>query len=169
MVRQVGKPKFFERTPPHSDEKGEGIAPATPLPAETNNNSPQNNKNTAKSSQYSPHNASKNIEDGKMLARGVMVRHLVLPSHRDDSIAALHLLDSRIGADNILLSLMSQYTPDFYLKNAENQGKFTTHSPLARKITSFEYNSVLKTAQEIGFDGFLQGVSSASKLYTPEF
>ena len=93
-----------------------------------------------------------------MMRRGVIVRHLILPSHRKDSMAALDLLANEIGTENILLSLMSQYTPQ---PNATGN--------LARRITSFEYESVLAHATKLGFQGFMQDRASADATYTPAF
>jgi putative pyruvate formate lyase activating enzyme len=99
-------------------------------------------------------------EDG-MLVRGMIVRHLVLPSHRDDSIAVLKHLTSFLPTDGILLSLMSQYTPDF--------ASDCEYRELHRRLTSFEYKSVASVAESLGFDGFFQELSSATKKYTPNF
>ena len=96
-----------------------------------------------------------------LLVRGMMVRHLVLPSARKDSIAVLDRLASLLPRDEFLLSLMSQYTPEF-----------ATDSPyreLHRRLTAFEYDSVLTHAQSLGFLGFMQGRTSASTKYTPDF
>ena len=103
------------------------------------------------------------------LKKGVIVRHLILPSHRKDSIDVLNALAREIGTESVLLSLMSQYTPDFY-QNAVNSG--TVHhiySPLCRKITAFEYDSVTQSALDLGFDGYFQARSSATSEFTPEF
>ena len=99
-------------------------------------------------------------EDG-LLTSGVLIRHLVLPSHRKDSINALTKLAEIIPPSNVLISIMSQYTPEFALDS--------TYSELHRRITSFEYNSVCDAALKLGFDGFMQARSSASSVYTPDF
>ncbi len=99
-------------------------------------------------------------KDG-LLARGMIVRHLVLPSCREDSKNVLRHIASILPPDKILLSLMSQYTPDFALDSE--------HRELHRRLTSFEYSSVAKVALELGFDGFFQERSSATKIFTPEF
>ena len=99
-------------------------------------------------------------EDG-MLRRGVVVRHLVLPSARRDSIAVLDRLSSIAPKSDILLSLMSQYTPEFAADSP--------YSELRRKVTSFEYDSVLEYALSLGFEGFMQGRASATAKYTPDF
>ena len=96
-----------------------------------------------------------------ILARGLVVRHLVLPSCREDSIAVLERLSEIIPPGDILLSLMSQYTPEFALD--------TPYKELHRKITTFEYEKVVARAEELGFDGFIQSRSSASATFTPDF
>ena len=96
-----------------------------------------------------------------VLESGVIIRHLVLPSHRADSIAVLEHLASILDPDDILLSLMSQYTPDFALD--------TPYKNLHRRVTSFEYSTVCDAALALGFDGFMQAKSSASANFTPDF
>ncbi len=95
------------------------------------------------------------------LKSGIMVRHLVLPAARLDSINVLHALARLLPPKEILLSLMSQYTPEFALD--------CEHKNLHRRLTRFEYESVLAAAEELGFDGFMQGYSSATSKFTPEF
>ena len=102
-----------------------------------------------------------NENDPSLLQSGVVVRHLVLPSHRKDSIDILNELARTVDPNNILLSLMSQYTPDFALD--------TSYKNLHRKVTSFEYNSVCDVALTLGFDGFMQNKNSAVSDYTPNF
>ncbi len=97
--------------------------------------------------------------NGKML-KGIIVRHLVLPGQRKDSIACLRRLAEILPVRDIRLSLMSQYTPDFYLGDDKN---------LRRKLTTFEYESVRAEALSLGFEGYMQAPSSASAEYTPEF
>ncbi len=101
------------------------------------------------------------LDDAGLLIRGVLVRHLVLPGHRADSLTVLQRLDETVDPKKILLSVMCQYTPDF----AEDQ----PYKNLHRRVTSFEYDSVLKEAERLGFDGFMQGRASANKRFTPDF
>lgn len=96
-----------------------------------------------------------------LMTRGVLVRHLVLPGCRKDSIAVLDRLAEIVPVQDIRLSLMSQYTPEF-----------ATESPFAnlhRRVTSFEYNSVMAHAEQLGFVGYMQERSSATARYTPDF
>ena len=100
--------------------------------------------------------------DGEgILQRGMIVRHLVLPGCRKDSMEVLSLLARLLDIRQIRLSLMSQYTPDF-----------ATDAPfenLHRRLTTFEYQSVLKHAIALGFEGYFQDISSAKAEYTPDF
>lgn len=98
------------------------------------------------------------FDDRQMIQKGTIVRHLILPGNRKDSIRALDLLADRVGTENVLLSLMSQYTP---LPDAVGT--------LARRITSFEYQSVLDHALKLGFKGYMQDRSSARPDFTPSF
>lgn len=104
--------------------------------------------------------APKYDEDGIMQS-GVIVRHLVLPSHRHDSIKLLRFLKDNFGTDKFRLSLMSQFTPN---------GGLADYPELNRRITTFEYNSVTDTAYDLGFrDAYVQLRSSAKAEYTPPF
>ena len=112
---------------------------------------------------------SPGFDEKGMLQSGVIVRHLILPSHRQDSIAVLKLIEKEIGHKNVILSLMGQYTPDFYIEYERENGKNDDYKNLRRKLTSFEYDSVLSRAIDLGFNGYFQSLDSASKRYTPDF
>ncbi|MBR7097896.1 MAG: radical SAM protein, partial [Clostridia bacterium] len=101
------------------------------------------------------------IDESGMLQRGVLVRHLVLPGCRQDSIQLLTALHERFGNHAFLLSLMSQYTPEFASADAPGN--------LRRRVTAFEYDRVLEAVESLGFDGYLQKRSSATADYTPDF
>ena len=101
-------------------------------------------------------------DDDGIATSGVIVRHLVLPGCRKDSIAVLLQLAALVPVEDIRLSLMWQYTPDFLPDGEE-------WKPFRRRVTSFEYESVEKCAEELGFVGFLQDRSAATAAYTPKF
>lgn len=100
-----------------------------------------------------------------LLRCGIIVRHLVLPSHREDSLAVLKLIAHAVPPENILLSLMAQYTPYFLPDVTGND----LYSDIRRKITTYEYEKVCGAAREAGFDGFMQERSSATSRFTPDF
>ena len=96
-----------------------------------------------------------------MLLRGTVVRHLVLPGARADSIAVLNHLADTFGVAGYRLSLMSQYTPAF--------AKDTPYRELHRRVTTFEYECVAREAIRLGFEGNQQARTSATEGYTPDF
>ncbi len=98
-------------------------------------------------------------EDG-LMKKGVLVRHLVLPGGRADSVAVLKRISEILPTNDILISIMRQYTPDFAPEEMKE---------LRRKITSFEYDYVLSEAERYGFSGFSQEKTAANASYTPDF
>ena len=99
------------------------------------------------------------LDENGLMQKGVILRHLALPGHTDDSFAVLDWM-ATLPAGSFLLSLMSQYTP-FY-KGAEHG--------LGRRITTYEYRKVVQHALSLGLDtGFMQEKSSAREEYTPPF
>lgn len=109
------------------------------------------------------------FDERGMMQKGVIVRHLVLPGHRDDSIAVLRKIAETVDITKIKLSLMAQYTPDF-LPPRENCAETPDkYAKIRRKVTTFEYEKVVDEAIRLGFDGYMQDRSSATKNFTPDF
>lgn len=103
------------------------------------------------------------VEKGscRLIKRGVLIRHLVLPGHRDDSIKILSWIKENLPEKKYCISLMSQYTPFYHSKDFPE---------LNRRITTYEYNKVLDYAIKLGLtDGYMQKKSSAKEEYTPPF
>ena len=97
-----------------------------------------------------------------ILKKGVIIRHLVLPGCRKDSFEILRWISSNLPPEKYMLSLMSQYTP-FPVRSKD-------YPELNRKVTSFEYDSVVSEALRLGIScGYIQERSSAKEEYTPPF
>lgn len=93
----------------------------------------------------------------------VIVRHLVLPSHTNDSKNVLKYLYDKYKND-ICYSIMGQYTP--MLKNAGIE----KYAELNRKLTKREYEKVIDYAIKIGIENaFIQEGEVASESFIPEF
>ena len=101
------------------------------------------------------------FDEAGMLLKGTVVRHLVLPGCRKDSMAVLDRLAGIVPVPDVRLSLMSQYTPEFATD--------ASFANLHRRVTSFEYESVMAHARKLGFVGYMQQRESATAKYTPEF
>lgn len=100
------------------------------------------------------------INERGIMERGVLVRHMVLPGGRKDSMKLLDWLWHTFG-DDIYLSLMNQYTPMY---------RAAEFPRLKRRLTTFEYESVADYAVRLGFTKcFVQQRSSAGKAYVPDW
>lgn len=97
---------------------------------------------------------------GDTMTRGVIVRHMVLPSHREDSINIMRYLGETYSRDEILLSVMRQYVPVF---------KSCEHPEIDRRLTSFEYGKVLDEAEKYGFRWYIQDKAASSTDFIPQF
>ena len=99
------------------------------------------------------------IENGFM-KKGLIIRHLVLPTHTSDSIKCLDFVANEIGTDSIV-SIMSQYEPRY---------DATNHQEINRKITPLEYKRVVNHAIKLNMTNcFIQDLTSADSKYTPKF
>ena len=99
------------------------------------------------------------MENGRM-THGVIVRHMVLPSHYRDSFKVLDFLHGEFG-DGIFVSLMNQFTP---------YGRTAEFKEINRRLTTLEYNKVLDYAEKIGMTNcFVQYGKTAMEKFIPVF
>ncbi len=97
-------------------------------------------------------------EEG-LAERGLIIRHLVLPGHTDESIALLRYIAEEIST-NIHISLMSQYYP---------AGNINGYKNLQRTLQIEEYDRVQNEMSRLGFrKGFIQEMDSQGH-YRPDF
>lgn len=102
-----------------------------------------------------------NEHEPGLLKTGVVVRHMVLPGARNDSIRLLTWLHDELPEGSFLISLLSQYTPFYHSSQ---------YPEINRRITSYEYQKVVDAALALGLtNGYMQEKSSAKEEYTPPF
>ncbi len=103
------------------------------------------------------------VDDAGIMQRGIIVRHLVLPGHIDESLAALDMLWEHFG-NTIDLSVMNQYTPP-------KAGVLSDEtSELGRPLSTEEYETVLDHADDLGFDVmWWQQGGTVSESFIPAF
>lgn len=102
----------------------------------------------------------KNIFINGKMVRGIIVRHMVLPTLAKDSLKVLDIINDIIGNDAVV-SIMSQYTP----MNIEKQ-----YEEINRPISNIEYKLVLSHANKLNMkNAFIQELTSSNKKYTPCF
>ena len=98
------------------------------------------------------------VENG-ILKRGVLIRHLVLPGQLENTRRCLDWIAERFRPGEVLVSLMSQYTPQ---PGAEGT--------LRRHVTAAEYRAAVEYMENCGITGgFVQERTSAREEYIPAF
>ena len=96
--------------------------------------------------------------EGDRVTRGVIIRHLILPGHVENSLKVLDWIGEHFTPGQVLVSLMRQYTP---------MGKLT--APLDRRVTEEEYQAVLSWMYLNRLEGFTQDAEAADSAYIPDF
>lgn len=97
-------------------------------------------------------------EEGRA-EHGILIRHLVLPGHVEESIRVLEMIAEELSP-GIHLSLMSQYHPTSEVKR---------HPVLNRPLRREEYETVVAAMHRLGFrNGWVQDMDSF-KNYLPDF
>jgi putative pyruvate formate lyase activating enzyme len=99
------------------------------------------------------------LDDAGVVARGLVIRHLVLPNDLAGSRESLAWVRDTLGSD-ITMSIMSQYFPAH---------KALTLPLLDRKIRESEYERVLLLLNKLALEqGWIQEYESA-ECYRPDF
>jgi len=95
--------------------------------------------------------------------KGVLVRHLILPGHGENSRQVLSMLFVEFGGE-LPISLMSQYVPVH---------TFPVGSPLNGQVTRDEFQAVFQHAQELGFRNLFvqhpEEVAEDRQPFLPDF
>ena len=99
------------------------------------------------------------LNDEGIAESGLIIRHLVLPNHVENSINALKNIAYDISP-NIHISLMSQYYPEY---------KALEMPDLNRNITTNEYEKVCDAAADLGLVKGWQQQLNSSNNYRPDF
>ena len=98
------------------------------------------------------------VWEGDKVTRGVIVRHLILPGHVENSLKVLDWLGDTFKPGEILVSLMRQYTPMSGMT-----------APLDRPVSEEEYQSVLSWMYLNDLEGFTQEDTAADTSFIPDF
>ncbi len=96
--------------------------------------------------------------DGDRIVKGVVIRHLILPGHVDNSLKILDWIGANFAPGEVLVSLMRQYTPMGNLP-----------APLDRRVSDEEYDAVLSWMYLNELEGFTQEAEAADSVFIPDF
>ncbi|MBU1121269.1 MAG: radical SAM protein [Candidatus Omnitrophica bacterium] len=109
------------------------------------------------------YNKKPNVFNGALLEEGVVIRHLVLPSHFEETIRALSWVKE--NTPDVLLSLMFQYQPYFI--------KASSFQQIDRRVNVSEYNQIKDFLEDLKLKGWVQDLSPQEYLagvhFDPEF
>ena len=98
-------------------------------------------------------------EDG-LIKKGVLIRHLILPNHVDNSKKVLDWIKSSLPKD-IYVSIMAQYFPTHKAHEYEN---------LNRKIYDTELEEIKNYLSFLGIhNGYIQELGTHEEEYVPDF
>jgi putative pyruvate formate lyase activating enzyme len=99
------------------------------------------------------------LDDDGSAVQGLMIRHLVLPGHSEESKSVLRRIAEELST-GVSISLMSQYHPTLEVRG---------HKVLDRPLYAEEYHSVAEEMVRLGFrNGWCQDPESFDN-YLPDF
>ena len=100
------------------------------------------------------------FDDEEILRKGVVVRHLCLPSHTEDSKRIIQYVYEKY-AEDVIYSIMSQYTPF---------GVCNQFPEINRPISKKEYDEIIDFCLGIGIeDAYIQDGEASSESFIPSF
>lgn len=99
------------------------------------------------------------FDENGIMQRGMIIRHLVLPSNTNSSISALDYLAENFS--DTYISVMAQYVPC---------GDLTEYKEINRSLTQREYDKVVNHIFDLGLQKiFVQELEAASDEFIPDF
>lgn len=99
------------------------------------------------------------FDENGMIKKGLIIRHLVLPNHMENSKNVLKWIKENIDS-NVYLSLMAQYFPTY---------KALETKDINRKLNNEEYEEIEAYVFELNFNGYMQDLEDNEEQYVPDF
>ena len=99
--------------------------------------------------------------DGKkIMKKGLMIRHLILPNQTENSKQILKWIKENLD-NNIYVSIMAQYFPTYKAKELDE---------LNRKLTKEEYEDVENYLYKLNLEnGYIQELGEHEEEYVPKW
>ena len=103
------------------------------------------------------------INENGVMEKGLIVRHLVLPGHIENSKKILKWLEENINKENYV-SIMAQYFPTYLAKEKEE------YKDINRKLTTNEWKEIEEYVYKLDFkNGFIQELEEHEEEYVPKW
>ena len=95
-----------------------------------------------------------------IMQRGIMIRHLVLPTYIENSKKVLDWIKNNLPKE-VYVSVMAQYFPTYMAKKDKR---------INRKLTKYEWNKILDYIEVLGIEnGFVQELGEHEEEYVPNW
>lgn len=108
---------------------------------------------------YRQKGATLHCDNDDTAESGIIIRHLVLPGHKENSLKVMNLIAKELSP-KLHISLMSQYYPT---------PRVSCHPRLNRTVSREEYNLIVEEMERLGiYNGWIQELNSAIH-YCPDF
>ena len=103
------------------------------------------------------------LNENGIMEKGIIVRHLVLPSNLKNSKKVLKWLKENLDEENYV-SIMAQYFPTYLVKEKEE------YKEINRKLTKEEWEKIEEFIDELDFqNGYIQELGEHEEEYVPKW
>ena len=101
------------------------------------------------------------LDDEGILQKGVLIRHLIMPSAPENTLRCIDAIEDNLPADKIIFSLMSQYTPMPGLESYPELQRTVSREEYERCESYLDFSDICY--------GFAQSPESATDEMIPDF
>lgn len=98
-------------------------------------------------------------DENGMIKKGIIIRHLVLPNHIQNSKMVLKWIKENMPKD-IVVSIMAQYFPTYKARETKD---------INRKLTQEEYDEIEQYIFDLNLNGYMQDLEENEEQYVPQF
>ena len=103
---------------------------------------------------------SPQLNNQGMIQKGIMIRHLVLPNHIENSKKILKWIKENID-ENVYINIMAQYFPTYKAKEIKE---------ISRKLTKKEYQEIEEYVYQLDIkNGYMQELGEHEEEYVPKW
>ncbi len=103
---------------------------------------------------------SPKLNKNGIIQKGVIIRHLVLPNHIENSKKVLKWIKENLPKE-IYISIMAQYFPTYKAKEEKD---------INRKLTQEEWAEIEKYVEKLGIEnGYIQELGEHEEEYVPNW
>lgn len=99
------------------------------------------------------------FDENGIIKKGLIIRHLVLPNHIENSKCVLKWIKENIN-EEVYVSVMAQYFPTH---------KAMEINDINRKLSIDEYEEIEQYVFDLNFNGYMQDLEENEEQYVPDF